>query len=64
MGYNKFELRKKKKNDVDENNKEERFFWIKLPGFIVLGLIYIDETKKELCDDEIKCSKKGRITNW
>ena len=62
MRYNKFKLRKK--NDVDENNKEERVFWIKLLGFIVLGLIHIDETKKELCDDEIKCSKKGRTTKW
>ena len=62
MRYNKFKLRKK--NDVDENNKEERVFWIKLLGFIVLGLIHINETKKELCDDEIKCSKKGRTTKW
>ena len=62
MRYNKFKLRKK--NDVDENNKEERVFWIKLLGFIVLGLIHINETKKELCDDEIKCSKKDRTTKW
>ena len=63
MCYSKFKLRKK--NDIDENNKEEKVFWIKLLGFIVLGLIHIDETKKGLlCDDKIKCSKKGGTTKW
>ena len=62
MRYNKFKLRKK--TTKTKTTKRKRFFWIKLLGFIVLGLIHIDETKKELCDDEIKCSKKGRTTKW
>ena len=62
MRYNKLKLRKK--DDVNVNNTEERVFGVTLLGSIVLGLIDTDETKKELCDDEIKCSKKGRTTKW
>ena len=62
MRYNKLKLRKK--DDVNVNNTEERVFGVTLLGFRVLGLTHTDETKKELCDDEIKCSKKGRTTKW
>ena len=53
-----------KKGDVNVNSKYEKVFGVKLLKSIVLGLTHTDETKKKLCDDEIKCSKKGSTTKW
>ena len=57
--YKRFKLRKKKENLKYDVSKREEVFGETLFGkLVIFSVILNNETKKKLCDDEIKCSKK------
>ena len=63
--YKRFKLRKKEKLNYDLKKREEVFGETlqKLFGkLVIFSVILNNETKKKLCDDEIKCFKNGRTT--
>ena len=65
--YKRFKLRKKENVNYDVNKREEVFGETlqKLFGkLVIFSVILNNKTKKKLCDDEIKCSKKGHTTKW
>ena len=69
MEFNAFKTKKKEKEDnVNVNSKKEKVFLVTLLEvfkiILVLGIKHTNETKKKLCDDEIKCSKKACTTKW
>ena len=62
--YKRFKLRKKRKRKLQRKQKRRGFWGDAAKSLVIFSVILNNETKKKLCDDEIKCSKKGRTTKW